>query len=143
MRHQALHDALSGLPNWHHFVEHLQEQLDNPVQTRNNGRVVVAYIDVDRFKDVNDTMGHAAGDTLIMACKRLQQTPRARISVTLAATSSRCRAAPTGPDAANELAERLRKAFEESFDVYGQHIKMTASIGIAMVPDHGNGFRKS
>ena len=65
-RHQALHDALSGLPNRHHFVEHLQEQLDALVQTRNNGRVLVAYIDVDRFKDVNDTMGHAAGDTLIM-----------------------------------------------------------------------------
>jgi diguanylate cyclase (GGDEF)-like protein len=74
-RHQALHDALSGLPNRHHFVEHLQEQLDNLVQTRNNGRVVVAYIDVDRFKDVNDTMGHAAGDTLIMGvAQRLQRT---------------------------------------------------------------------
>ena len=41
---------------------------------------------------------------------------------------------------AEELAEQLRKAFEESFDVYGQHIKMTASIGIAQYPDDGSDF---
>ncbi len=75
-RHQALHDALSGLPNRHNFVERLQELLDGLVQTRNNGRVIVAYVDVDRFKDVNDTMGHQAGDALIMA---VAGAPAARV----------------------------------------------------------------
>jgi diguanylate cyclase (GGDEF)-like protein len=140
-RHQALHDALSGLPNRHHFVEHLQEQLDNLVQTRNNGRVVVAYIDVDRFKDVNDTMGHAAGDTLIMGvAKRLQRTlSREDFLSRFGGDEFAVLRCANSADAANELAERLRSAFEESFDVYGQHIKMTASIGIAMSPDHGMG----
>src|SRR5207253_7923575 len=69
--------ALSGLPNRHNFVERLQESLDGLVQTRNNGRVVVAYVDVDRFKDINDTMGHQAGDELIMAvAARLQRVLR-------------------------------------------------------------------
>ncbi|MEQ1489259.1 MAG: EAL domain-containing protein [Terricaulis sp.] len=140
-RHQALHDALSGLPNRHHFVEHLQEQLDNLVQTRNNGRVVVAYIDVDRFKDVNDTMGHAAGDTLIMGvAKRLQKTlTREDFLSRFGGDEFAVLRTANSPEAAQELADRLRKSFEESFDVYGQHIKMTASIGIAMSPDHGMG----
>ncbi|MBC7767192.1 MAG: EAL domain-containing protein [Phycisphaerales bacterium] len=138
-RHQALHDSLSGLPNRHHFVERLQECLDGLVQSRNNGRVVVAYIDVDRFKDVNDTMGHAAGDALIMAVARRLQT-----HVTAQDFLSRfggdefaVMRTSNSPAAAAELAERLRGAFEESFDVYGQHVRMTASIGLAQAPDHG------
>jgi diguanylate cyclase (GGDEF)-like protein len=138
-RHQALHDALSGLPNRHHFVERLQEALDGLLQTRNNGRVVVAYIDVDRFKDINDTMGHAAGDTLIMAvAKRLRDfiAPDDFLSRFGGDEFAVLRRA-NDPQAAEELADRLRHAFEQSFDVYGQHVRMTASIGIAMGPGHG------
>ncbi|MFO1016481.1 MAG: EAL domain-containing protein [Hyphomonadaceae bacterium] len=138
-RHQALHDSLSGLPNRHHFVQRLQEALDGLIQSRNNGRVVVAYIDVDRFKDVNDTMGHAAGDALIMAvAARLQQIIGpgdflARFGGDEFAVVRRS----TEVNAAAELAERLRGGFEASFDVYGQHVRMTASIGLAQAPDHG------
>lgn len=138
-RHQALHDSLSGLPNRHHFVERLQDQLDALVQQRNNGRVVVAYIDVDRFKDINDTMGHQAGDALIMAvAQRLQKfiAPEdflSRFGGDEFAVV--CRANKAG--AAQELADRLRAAFEESFDVYGQPIRMTASIGLSVAPDNG------
>ncbi len=138
-RHQALHDALSGLPNRHHFVERLQEQLDTLLQTRNNGRILVAYIDVDRFKDVNDTMGHAAGDTLIMGvAQRLHKSlSREDFLSRFGGDEFAVLRCANGPRAAEELAEQLRKAFEESFDVYGQHIKMTASIGIAVSPEHG------
>jgi diguanylate cyclase (GGDEF)-like protein len=138
-RHQALHDALSGLPNRHHFVERLQEALDGLLQTRNNGRVVVAYIDVDRFKDVNDTLGHAAGDTLIMGvASRLQKSlSREDFLSRFGGDEFAVMREASSPEAANELAERLRRAFAEAFDVYGQHVRMTASIGIAMSPDHG------
>jgi diguanylate cyclase (GGDEF)-like protein len=138
-RHQALHDALSGLPNRHHFVNRLQEQLDALIQQRNNGRVVVAYIDVDRFKDINDTMGHQAGDALIAAvAQRLQGSIAPEDFLSRFGGDEFavvCRA--NRPEAADELAQRLRTAFEESFDVYGQHIRMTASIGLSMAPDHG------
>ncbi|MGQ0532360.1 MAG: putative bifunctional diguanylate cyclase/phosphodiesterase [Caulobacteraceae bacterium] len=138
-RHQALHDALSGLPNRHHFVERLQEALDGLVQTRNNGRVIVAYIDVDRFKDVNDTMGHAAGDTLIMGvATRLQNAlSREDFLSRFGGDEFAVLRSANSPEAANELAARLRQAFESSFEVYGQHVRITASIGIAMSPDHG------
>jgi len=138
-RHQALHDALSGLPNRHHFVLRLQEALDGLIQTRNSGRVIVAYIDVDRFKDVNDTMGHAAGDTLIMAvADRLRRAlePEDFLSRFGGDEFAVLRRA-TSADAADELATRLRGAFEQAFDLYGQRVRMTASIGIAMGPDHG------
>jgi len=138
-RHQALHDSLSVLPNRHNFVQRLQENLDDLVQSRNNGRVVVAYIDVDRFKDVNDTMGHAAGDALIMAvARRLEGYIGSEDFLSrfggdeFAVMRRSCDA-----DAASRLAECLRSAFEESFDVYGQHVRMTASIGLAQAPDHG------
>jgi diguanylate cyclase (GGDEF)-like protein len=138
-RHQALHDSLSGLPNRHHFVERLQEVLDRLVQTRNNKRVFVAYIDVDRFKDVNDTMGHAAGDTLIMgvAARLRDALPPEDFLSRFGGDEFAVLREADDPEAASDLAESLRKAFEQSFDVYGQHIRMTASVGIAMGPDHG------
>ena len=137
--HQAKHDALSGLPNRRHFVETLQLHLDGMVQARNNSRVIVAYVDVDRFKDINDTMGHQAGDTLIMAVA-------ARLQAHLGSDDFLARFGgdefavmrlATRLEAAEDLADRLREAFEESFDVWGQHVRMTASVGIAMAPDHG------
>lgn len=138
-RHQALHDALSGLPNRHHFVQRLQENLDGLVQSRNNGRVVVAYIDVDRFKDVNDTMGHAAGDALIMAvASRLQTHVTANDFLSrFGGDEFAVLRVSNDPSAADDLAARLRQAFEENFDVYGQHVRMTASIGLAQAPEHG------
>ena len=145
-RHQALHDALSGLPNRHNFVERLQELLDGVVQTRNNERVVVAYVDVDRFKDINDTMGHQAGDALIMAVASPSAT-RAGGERLLGALRRRRirrrvpRPATTMP--ASALADRLRGAFAEAFDVYGQHVRMTASIGLAMAPPSTACRRKS
>ncbi len=138
-RHQALHDALSGLPNRHHFVQHLQESLDGLVQSRNNSRVFVAYIDVDRFKDVNDTMGHAAGDALIMAvARRLQDHVTHNDFLSrFGGDEFAVLRVSNDPNAADDLAERLRRSFEENFDVYGQHVRMTASIGIAQAPEHG------
>ena len=138
-RHQALHDGLSGLPNRSYFVQRLQDSLDGLIQTRNNQRVVVAYIDVDRFKDVNDTLGHQAGDTLIMAvAERLQEAMGpddflARFGGDEFAVTRRV----SGQAHADDLVKRLRRVFDDGFDVYGQNVRMTASIGISMAPDHG------
>lgn len=138
-QHEAKHDQLSGLPNRRHFVERLQDSLDALIQHRNGGRVVVAYIDVDRFKDVNDTLGHQAGDALIVAvASRLQGALApgdfiARFGGDEFAVMRRA----SCPEEADELAARLRRAFDEGFDVHGQKVRMTASIGLCMAPDHG------
>jgi len=136
-RFASKHDALSGLPNRHHFAEVLQERLDH--LGRGLDGVAVAYIDVDRFKDVNDTLGHHAGDALIRAVAR-------RLAANLGPDDFLARfggdefaimRSPMGADGAQALGERLRAAFQESFDISGQAIRMTASIGIAAAPKHG------
>ncbi len=139
-RHQALHDALSGLPNRHHFVERLQEALDAMVQTRNGRFTVVAYVDVDRFKDVNDTLGHQAGDALITAvAERLRAIMipgdfLARFGGDEFAVLHRA----ADEESALQLGDRLARAFEHNFDLYGQNLRMTASIGLARAPEHGD-----
>ncbi|MEJ0059481.1 MAG: EAL domain-containing protein [Terricaulis sp.] len=138
-RHESMHDALSGLPNRRNFAERLQEQLDRLVQTRNNARVVVAYIDVDRFKDVNDTLGHHAGDALVkLVAERLSglMGPNDLLSRFGGDEFAVMRAPARAQDAA-ELASMLRNAFERGFEVFGQEVMITASIGISAAPDHG------
>jgi diguanylate cyclase (GGDEF)-like protein len=138
-RHQALHDSLSGLPNRPNFVESLQEGVDALVQARSNDRVIVAYIDVDRFKDVNDTMGHHAGDALIMGVAKKLQTvvgPNdflARFGGDEFAVLRRA----TSEDEAADLIESLQSAFHQDFEVHGQAMRMTCSIGVSIAPGHG------
>ncbi|MDX2276365.1 MAG: EAL domain-containing protein [Hyphomonadaceae bacterium] len=138
-QHEAKHDQLSGLPNRRHFVEVLQDSLDSLLQRRHGERVAVAYIDVDRFKDINDTLGHQAGDALIVAvAERLQSVLGpgdfiARFGGDEFAVMRRAKGEADGA----ELADSLHSAFEQSFDVQGQNVRMTASIGLCMAPDHG------
>lgn len=138
-RRQALHDALSGLPNRQHFVDELNAALDELTQVRNNGRVVVAYIDVDRFKDVNDTMGHEAGDILIMeVAKQLKRAvgPEDFLARFGGDEFAVLRRASSDADVTN-FVNRLRGAFGATFDVHGQTMRMTASIGVSLAPTHG------
>jgi len=137
-RHEAKHDALSGLPNRHYFAQRLDERLDQSLHGESE-RVVVAYIDVDRFKDINDTLGHHAGDDLIKSVSE-------RLSAHLGPDDFLARfggdefaimRTPAGRDSADDLADMLTAAFVESFHVVGQNIQMTASIGMATAPDDG------
>ncbi|HUU66725.1 MAG TPA: diguanylate cyclase, partial [Methyloceanibacter sp.] len=66
-RHEAKHDALSGLPNRVHMVEKIDQFLNSYIARRNGELAIAAYIDIDRFKDINDTLGHETGDQLIKA----------------------------------------------------------------------------
>lgn len=138
-RHQALHDPLSALPNRRHFVESLQEALDSLAQSRSNSRVIVAYVDVDRFKDVNDTLGHQAGDALIMSvAQELRRTvgPGDFLARFGGDEFAVLRRAQSEADA-EELVGRLQSAFQQAFDVHGQHMRMTCSIGLSIAPNHG------
>jgi diguanylate cyclase (GGDEF)-like protein len=139
-RFESQHDALSGLPNRTHFAEVLTRELETRApKSAGGGDIVVAYIDVDRFKDINDTLGHHAGDALIRAVAH-------RLRSVLGATDflsrfggdefavMRC---PAGPSDAQDLARLLSSAFDETFLVVGQNINVTASIGIAVAPEHG------
>lgn len=136
-RYEAQHDALSGLANRHHFAEVLGDSLET--HSAAGAGVVVAYIDVDRFKDINDTLGHHAGDELIkaVAARLLASLPRTDFISRFGGDEFAVMRAPATLDSGDALADALRHAFDEPFCIYGQSIRMTASIGLAMAPDHG------
>ncbi|MGZ5917793.1 MAG: putative bifunctional diguanylate cyclase/phosphodiesterase, partial [Methyloceanibacter sp.] len=138
-RHEAKHDALSGLPNRVHMVERIEAFLHSPVAKRAGQPAVAAYIDIDRFKDINDTLGHEAGDQLIAAvAQRLVGRLRPQDFLSrFGGDEFAILCAPAGHEAAAILARRIAQAFESPFSVKGQNIRVTASVGLAIAPENG------
>jgi diguanylate cyclase (GGDEF)-like protein len=138
-RFLSLHDTLTGLPNRALFDERLEQAL---AETRNGGLpTTVLYLDLDRFKSVNDTLGHRAGDELIReAANRLRWEVQE-----LAATVARLGgdefaivlAAHDATLDIRALAERLIAALSKPFALDDDHVHVGASIGIACAPQHG------
>jgi diguanylate cyclase (GGDEF)-like protein/PAS domain S-box-containing protein len=133
-RHQATHDALTGLPNRTLF--HDRVQLAILAAERGHGQLAVLVMDLDRFKEINDTLGHACGDQfLVEAATRLKTTLRVADSI------SRLGGDEFGMllqsvDAASVAATavRIRSAFELPFCLEGLPLQIEASIGVAMYP---------
>ena len=137
-RHRSRHDALSGFPNRVFFTEVVQRALE--AQKAGDGTVVtIAYLDIDRFKDINDTLGHHAGDELIKAVTgRLRKMIDkddflARFGGDELAILRISRSRDS-----SALASLLMSAFTEAFDFIGQNIRVSASIGIVRAPEHGS-----
>jgi diguanylate cyclase (GGDEF)-like protein len=131
LRHQALFDGLTGLANRTHFHEEVGAALTGP------GTVSLLLIDLDGFKAVNDTLGHAAGDALLVAvAERLRSSVRAgdlaaRLGGDEFAVLLRGCA---GSDAEN-TADRIFQAFTVPADISGMAICANASIGVADAED--------
>jgi diguanylate cyclase (GGDEF)-like protein len=137
--HLARHDALTGLPNRSEFNVKLETASKR--LKRNGGTITVMMIDLDRFKDVNDTLGHPAGDQLLIEIgKRLQSTVRetdvlARLGGDEFAIIQQD--APNQHEAAIALALRIVEAISQPFDLNGNRASLGASIGIVLAPEHG------
>ena len=138
LRWTAHHDPLTGLPNRAHFVERLRGALEHC--RRSGSRVCVVLVDVDNFKEVNDTLGHAAGDELLCHVARtLRAHARAEdlVSRTGGDEFSVLIDAPSASDSLDGLLDRLRAAFGVRF-VWGERtLRVTMSGGAAVAPDHG------
>jgi diguanylate cyclase (GGDEF)-like protein len=137
-RHEAKHDALSGLPNRIHMIEKIDAVLAR-LGTGGNDHAVAAYLDIDRFKDINDTLGHESGDQLIKAVtQRLKTCLKAQDFLSrFGGDEFAILSAPTDSDGAAALAARVAEVFAAPFTINGQSIRVTASVGLAIAPEHG------
>jgi len=135
LKHQAQFDALTGLPNRFLFQDRLERALLNTERTQTSGALL--FLDLDRFKYVNDTFGHEAGDKLLV-----QVANRLQISVRKSDTVARL-----GGDEFTVILQNLQgdldveiiaksiiEVMAETFDLDGNEVKISASIGIALFP---------
>jgi len=138
-RHEAKHDALSGLPNRVHMVERIDGFLQSRALATDDNRAVAAYLDIDRFKDINDTLGHQAGDELIkLVAQRLMDCLRSNdFLARFGGDEFVILCAPAGAETSSALSDRVARAFALPFALNGQNIRVTASMGLAIAPDNG------
>jgi diguanylate cyclase (GGDEF)-like protein len=138
IRFLAQHDAMTGLPNRGSLIETLQECL--AASAGDNRLSALHYVDLDRFKDINDTLGHDAGDTLIVAAaERLRAVAGPRDVVSrLGGDEFALLQRDLGSDGeAEALARRIMTALAKPFLLNGHESAVTASVGVAVAPDHG------
>ena len=135
---QARHDSLTALPNRVYFIELLEAAL---VEAREEADLLaVLFIDLDRFKQINDSLGHAVGDLLLQkVAARLRSLAKAEdltgrmggdeFTVVLAR--------PLDVQSVIRMSHEILDALREPYRIHGHELFVTASAGVAMFPDHG------
>jgi len=137
IRHLARHDALTDLPNRMQFLEAMT---GIESQITRGDQVAVLWIDLDHFKSVNDTLGHAIGDALLkQVSARLWSARRdSDVLARLGGDQFALLLKPIdGPKEAAAVADRIIKTIAAPFSISGHQILITASIGVAMAPGDG------
>jgi diguanylate cyclase (GGDEF)-like protein len=135
IRYLAHHDVMTGLDNRHRLSEKLQRALVSLPER--GGKLALHYVDLDYFKDVNDTLGHDAGDALLqLAAERLRIAARKKDFVARIGGDEFTIVQVDASDKteAEALAQRVITTLREPFIIKGQAVSVGASVGIAMAP---------
>ena len=135
LKHLAYHDPLTGLANRFSFIENIQLTL-----TQNaNKRVALLLIDLDRFKVVNDTLGHHIGDLILVeTAARLRQVLDKNSHIhRLGGDEFVVVLTEASEESAAESAKMILSSFQKSFSAMAYEIDLTPSIGISLFPEHG------
>ena len=135
----AYHDPLTGLPNRMHLRDRMHPAL---AQARRSGRgLAVMFLDLDHFKVVNDTLGHAVGDRLLQeVASRLRECVREDDMVARVGGDEFILLLPSvrHAEGAARIARKLLDRIEDVFDADGNELSVTTSVGIALFPQHGD-----
>src|SRR5579875_2316925 len=134
-RYEALHDPLTGLPNRMLFIQRVEEV------TAGGEAAGVMLMDLDRFKEINDTLGHHNGDFLLReVAGRLLTALRRRDTVARLGGDEFAILLPSvlSADEVLEAAQRVVRVLQQPFRLEGLSVDVGASIGVAMYPDHGD-----
>lgn len=143
IRKLAYYDALTDLPNRSLFLDRLSQEVQRA--QRNHNHVALLFLDLDRFKVINDSMGHAVGDRLLTeVARRLKESIRAddtvarmggdEFTIILNDLNSR----EDAESAATQVSQKALRALNESFVLQGRDVYISASIGIAVYPQDGD-----
>lgn len=138
-KHQAYHDPLTNLPNRMLFIEHLTSALTHA--HRNRQMVAVMFLDLDRFKDINDTLGHTAGDQLLKdVAARLKGCIRESDIVARIGGDEFTILLPemTNPEDSSMIASKIISAMQNPYKINSHELHITTSIGISIYPDDSN-----
>ena len=135
--HQAMHDALTDLPNRLQFSEVIENRFENARSKSTRGAVLM--IDLDRFKEVNDTLGHQTGDALLCQIgPRIQPVlPEGGVIARLGGDEFAVMVPDVGVDDALRIGEAIVDVLVPPFRLDEFNLEVQASIGIAIFPDHG------
>jgi diguanylate cyclase (GGDEF)-like protein/PAS domain S-box-containing protein len=142
LRHQATHDVLTNLPNRNFLVERLDKAIENARRT--SAAVALLLMDLDRFREVNDTFGHQFGDLLLtQVAARLRNLCRSGDTVARLGGDEFAIVIPNAGDASSvgASARRLLQGLQEPFAIEKHMLEVGASIGIALYPAHGTDAR--
>lgn len=138
LQHMAQYDQLTALPNRGFLCDRLKVALSTA--RREQGRLSLLYLDLDKFKQVNDTLGHDVGDLLLQeVAKRLTQCMResdtvARVGGDEFVVLLQCISLP---EQVGLVVEKIRSVLNQPFTVGGHSLNIRPSIGIALYPEHG------
>lgn len=138
IEHQAYHDALTGLPNRTLFGDRLSMAIARA--RRSQKLIAVIFLDLDFFKEINDTAGHAAGDRLLRdVATRLRSSIRAEDTVARMGGDEFLLLLveiPTRDDVLT-ITEKILAAVEQPYELSGRRVQISASIGVALFPQDG------
>ena len=138
MQYKAMHDELTGLPNRTLNDDRLDRSVTRA--TRENSSFAVLLLDLDRFKDINDTLGHGIGDEVLrIVAARLNSVIRGSDTISRIGGDEFC-AIVQGTErvVAENIALKIAGAIEPPFEINGHTLQVGTSIGIAVFPDDGN-----
>ncbi len=139
IEHLAYHDALTGLPNRHLFVDRLDNALTRALRTEES--LAVLFVDIDHFKSINDSLGHTAGDTLLRTIAvRLRSTLRTEDTVARLGGDefTVLVSGVKDPNDLLRLAQKIHSTIKVPVEVAAREITVSASIGVGLFPQDGD-----